>query len=39
MCVVCMDEPVSHFIDPCGHTFCKGCLEKSLEIDTIINKI
>ena len=35
MCVVCMDEPVSHFINPCGHTFCKSCLEKSLDIETI----
>lgn len=39
MCVVCMDEPVSHFINPCGHTFCKSCLEKSLEIETITNNI
>ena len=32
MCVVCMDEPVSHFLDPCGHTFCKTCLQKPLTI-------
>lgn len=34
-CAVCMDEVVSHFIDPCGHTFCKSCLEKCLEIDNL----
>lgn len=34
-CVICMEDPVSHFIDPCGHTFCKKCLENSLEINDI----
>ena len=38
MCVVCMDEPVSHFLDPCGHTFCKTCLQKSLEVDSFVNE-
>lgn len=38
MCVVCMDDPVSHFVDPCGHTFCKTCLEKSLEVDSFVDE-
>ena len=38
MCVVCMDEPVSHFLDPCGHTFCKTCLQKSLEVESFVNE-
>jgi hypothetical protein len=37
MCVVCMDDQVTHFINPCGHTFCKKCLETHLEIDDINN--
>ena len=38
MCVVCMNDPVSHFINPCGHTFCKSCLENHLEINDITNR-
>lgn len=37
MCVVCMDTPVTHFINPCGHTFCSGCLENHLGIEDITN--
>ena len=37
MCVVCMDDPVSHFINPCGHTFCSKCLEHHLEMEDITN--
>ncbi len=37
ICVVCMDDQVTHFITPCGHTFCKKCLETHLEIDDINN--
>ena len=38
MCVVCMDEPVSHFINPCGHTFCENCLKNHLEINNITDR-
>tara|TARA_Y100001935_G_scaffold255246_1_gene267302 strand:- start:1930 stop:2829 length:900 start_codon:yes stop_codon:yes gene_type:complete len=37
MCVVCMDNPVSHFINPCGHTFCSKCIENHLEMEDITN--
>ena len=37
MCVVCMDDQVTHFINPCGHTFCKKCLENHLEMEDINN--
>ena len=37
MCVVCMEEQVTHFINPCGHTFCKACLEKHLDVEDIDN--
>jgi rubrerythrin len=37
ICVVCMDDPVTHFITPCGHTFCKKCLETHLEMNDINN--
>lgn len=34
-CIICMEDSVSHFINPCGHTFCKKCLESSLRISDI----
>tara|TARA_B110000285_G_scaffold228348_1_gene291207 strand:- start:437 stop:1285 length:849 start_codon:yes stop_codon:yes gene_type:complete len=37
MCVVCMDVPVTHFINQCGHTFCESCLKKHLDTDDITN--
>ena len=37
MCVVCMEEQVTHFINPCGHPFCKTCLEKHLDVEDIDN--
>tara|TARA_Y100000590_G_C15738151_1_gene1019295 strand:- start:448 stop:1338 length:891 start_codon:yes stop_codon:yes gene_type:complete len=37
MCVVCMEDQVTHFINPCGHTFCKKCLENHLEMEDINN--
>jgi len=27
ICPLCFTNPVDHFIDPCGHTFCKECLK------------
>ena len=26
LCPVCFTNPVDHFVDPCGHTFCKECI-------------
>ena len=37
ICVVCMENQVTHFINPCGHTFCGKCLEKTLDIKDINN--
>ena len=28
ICPLCFEKTVDHFIDPCGHTFCKGCIQK-----------
>ena len=36
ICPVCFTRTVDHFIDPCGHTFCRDCiqsLKKSPELD------
>jgi hypothetical protein len=27
-CAICLTEPVSNAIVPCGHTFCGGCIKK-----------
>ena len=27
ICPLCFTKPVDHFIDPCGHTFCKDCIQ------------
>jgi hypothetical protein len=28
MCIICLDEPVSYVITPCGHTYCSTCIKK-----------
>ena len=28
MCAICLAEPVSHAVAPCGHTFCTGCVRR-----------
>tara|TARA_B100000575_G_C23098658_1_gene633793 strand:- start:171 stop:935 length:765 start_codon:yes stop_codon:yes gene_type:complete len=36
ICPVCFTNTVDHFVDPCGHTFCKDCiktLRKNPEVD------
>tara|TARA_Y100000389_G_C17449546_1_gene513808 strand:- start:413 stop:1156 length:744 start_codon:yes stop_codon:yes gene_type:complete len=35
MCPVCFENPVDHFIAPCGHTYCKSCLERLIPSDNI----
>tara|TARA_B100001123_G_scaffold189414_1_gene216244 strand:- start:5818 stop:6594 length:777 start_codon:yes stop_codon:yes gene_type:complete len=30
-CPVCFKNQVDHFIDPCGHTFCKECIQQMTE--------
>ena len=28
MCIICLSEPVSYVLTPCGHTYCSGCIKK-----------
>ena len=28
MCAICLTEPVTHCVAPCGHTFCGGCVRR-----------
>jgi hypothetical protein len=28
ICAICVSDPISHTISPCGHTFCSGCIRK-----------
>jgi len=28
MCAICLAEPVTHTVAPCGHTFCTGCVRR-----------
>lgn len=28
MCAICLSEPVTHTVVPCGHTFCTGCVRR-----------
>ena len=35
MCPVCFTNQVDHFIAPCGHTYCKPCLEKMISAENI----
>lgn len=38
MCPICFKTQVTHFLNPCGHTGCKECLEKSRrEVNTSNN--
>tara|TARA_B100001094_G_C18110059_1_gene760626 strand:- start:253 stop:978 length:726 start_codon:yes stop_codon:yes gene_type:complete len=36
MCPICFKEKVSHYLNPCGHTGCKECLEKNRR-ETVTN--
>lgn len=29
-CTICLNGVVDHFINPCGHTFCKSCLIETI---------
>ena len=35
MCPVCFTNQVDHIIAPCGHTYCKPCLEKMISAENI----
>ena len=37
MCPVCFSNQVDHFIAPCGHTYCKTCLETLIRSEDIYN--
>ena len=28
LCSICVEEPVSYALAPCGHTFCQNCIKK-----------
>jgi hypothetical protein len=28
LCSICVAEPVTHCVAPCGHTFCTGCVKR-----------
>jgi hypothetical protein len=28
ICSICVSDPISHTISPCGHTFCTSCIKK-----------
>lgn len=28
LCGICIAEPISHCVAPCGHTFCAGCIRR-----------
>ena len=31
-CPICLDKTIDHYLDPCGHTMCKTCIEKSMRV-------
>ena len=33
LCSICMENQITWFIDPCGHTLCDGCKTKSMNLD------
>ena len=35
ICSICWENPVDHFIDPCGHTFCKSCIKEQFKVNEI----
>tara|TARA_Y100000996_G_C22524567_1_gene643885 strand:- start:10 stop:960 length:951 start_codon:yes stop_codon:yes gene_type:complete len=35
ICTVCYERPVDHYIVPCGHTFCKTCIEENYRLKNI----
>jgi len=30
ICPLCFTNTVDHFLDPCGHTFCKSCIQEHI---------
>ena len=37
LCIICQENKVDHFINPCGHTFCKECLVRNFKVKDITN--
>ncbi len=35
MCPVCFTNQVDNFVAPCGHTYCKHCLESMINVENI----
>jgi uncharacterized protein with von Willebrand factor type A (vWA) domain len=33
ICPLCFTDQVDHFLNPCGHTFCKSCLKNAFRQD------
>ena len=32
ICQICISRNVEYFIDPCGHTLCSNCMDKSIQL-------
>jgi hypothetical protein len=30
LCSICLNEPVTHTVTPCGHTFCQNCCKRQM---------
>lgn len=36
-CLICLDSTIDHYLDPCGHTMCKTCIEKNMRMNNRLN--
>tara|TARA_A100001037_G_C15147501_1_gene637139 strand:- start:422 stop:1333 length:912 start_codon:yes stop_codon:yes gene_type:complete len=38
-CPICLDSTIDHYLDPCGHTMCRTCIEKNMQMNNRNNHI